>query len=59
MFVDKDILDRLNNTLTGITLKSSVLQLQTEDERMRMALAELESLSIDAVSLLRRLIPAT
>ncbi len=47
--------DRLNNVLTGITLKSGLLQTKVLDKRIRGELRELEELAIQAVMLIRQL----
>lgn len=47
--------DRLNNILTGIALKSGLLQTRAIDHQLRGELKELEDLAIQAVALLRQL----
>lgn len=53
-----EIVDRLNNVLTGIAIKSGVLKSKTINEELRAELNQLEGLAIEAVSLLRQLAPA-
>ena len=47
--------DKLNNVLTGITLKSGLLQSKVSDVRIRAELRELEDLALEAVTLVRQL----
>jgi hypothetical protein len=56
--MNSEVVDRLNNVLTGIAVKSGVLRLVSESDALRADLGELEALAIEAVSLLRQLAPA-
>ena len=50
--------DRLNNLLTGIALKAGVMRARFEDPEGKSDLQELESLAIEAVGLLRQVVPS-
>ncbi len=47
--------DKLNNVLTGISLKSGLLQMRVSDSQLRAELRELEELALEAVVLTREL----
>ncbi len=47
--------DKLNNVLTGITIKSGLLQSKVSNGALRSELRELEELALQAVMLVRQL----
>jgi hypothetical protein len=52
-----DVVDQLNNVLTGIAIKCGVLKSRVVNEQVNEELSELERLAIRAVKLLRQLAP--
>jgi hypothetical protein len=47
--------DKLNNVLTGISIKSGLLQSKVSNGALRSELRELEELALQAVMLVRQL----